>query len=128
MNIQIKRNTFVAPDYSRKDIVQKICDKVVQKIEANYEFRIELQGAFPRLYLGTEKSDPTKVIITTDPYQSRYDLIQIRSCEMRLVFRLMQDAGYYAYKWSDGWQYCISNRPYNGLQKAERVDFTSFID
>ena len=128
MNIQIKRNTFVAPDYSRKNIVQKICDKVVQSIEANYDFHIELKSSYPRLFLGTEKRDPTKVVITGDGYHSRYDLIQIRSCDMRLVFRLMQDAGYYVYKWSDGWQYCISNRPYHGLQKAERVDFTAFID
>lgn len=128
MNIQIKRNTFVQPGQSRNDIVQKICDTAISNIEKGQDLIVALEGEHPKLFIGVSKFDSSRVVITNDPYQSHCYLTRIRSCEMRLAFRLMQDAGYYAYKLSDGWKYIISDRPYLGQMRATYIDFTMFID
>ena len=133
MNIEIKRNTFVAPGLSRAEIVQGICDRITQCIGRGFDFVINLETNHPALYLGVRnerypETERIKYVVGSDSDTRYYDYTRIRSCEMRIAFRLLQEAGYYAYKLDDGWKYFISDRPYLGLRKSERIDFTAFID
>ena len=129
MNIQITRNTFVAPEISRADIVQKICDTIVSSITDRHDFELQLDGLHLKLFLYAHIDNPTSILgITRNNNYARYLYTRIRSCEMRIAFRKIQEAGYFVSKSHDGWVYMISNKPYFGLQKAEYVDFTAFID
>lgn len=132
MNIQIKRNTFVEPGLSRKEYVQDICDAVLIAIEKDGYSCIQLgDGLSPHLYIGTYTGsfDGRRKIIKPITNISYYAFSEpIRSCEMRLSFRILQEAGYYIYKTSP-FQYHITDKPYiSGTMKAEYQDFTWFID
>ena len=126
MNIIIERNTFVANECARASVVQDICDAIIGSMErTNEDFKLDISGAHPKMFVG---ADPNSV------YRYKYILDynrggvykRIRSCEMRLAFRSMQEAGYYIYYGSLA--YYISIKPYRGDTKAQYTDFTHFID
>lgn len=125
MNIQIKRNTFVVPGQSRQDVVQKICDIIVSKTIFNGEYAVEFSGAYPTKYIVENQTDYSQNLLRDEPYKDR-KCTKIRTCEMRLALRFLQDAGYYVF--SDGWRYIFTTKPQRGLSKAERQEFKLLID
>ncbi|UKK52699.1 hypothetical protein [Prevotella sp. E2-28] len=132
MDTKIKRNDFVQPGLSRKEYVQDICDAVLIAIEKDGYSSIQLgDGLYPHLYIGTYVGNccgRRKIIKPIDNLSYYNFSEQIRSCEMRLSFRILQEAGYYIYK-SSPYQYHITNKPYMcGTMKAEYQDFAWFID
>jgi hypothetical protein len=126
MNIQIKRNTFVEPGQSRQHVVQKICDIIISKINDRDDYLLNLSGPHPRLFIVENKNTGSAFL---DGY-ARTGVIEtstrIRSCEMRLALRFLQDAGYYVF--SNGWDFYFSSKPQRGLSKAERQEFKLLID
>lgn len=125
MNIQIKRNTFVVPGQSRQDVVQKICDIIVSKTIFNGEYAVEFSGAYPTKYIVENQTDYSQNLLRDEPYKDR-KCTKIRTCEMRLALRFLQDAGYYVF--SDGLRYIFTTRPQRGFSKAERQEFKLLID
>ena len=124
MNINIPRNTFVEPGQSRQSVVQKICDIIISNTILD-DFNIEFSGAHPTLYILGSESDNLVYKFSRLPSTSR-DSTKIRTCEMRLAFRYLQDAGYYIF--TNGWDYTFSTKPQRGLAKAERQEFKLLID
>lgn len=125
MNIQIKRNTFVVPGQSRQDVVQKICDIIVSKTILKGEYKVEFSGAYPTQYIIEDQTDYSCNSLDILPMSSK-KCTKIRTCEMRLALRFLQDAGYYVF--SDGLRYIFTTRPQRGLAKAERQEFKLLID
>lgn len=130
MNIRIERNTFVEPTQSRTNVVQGICDAIMINIKGQNYCEIELFGKIPSLYygryIGNGKSKAH--ILRTDTDISSFEYTKIRTCEMRLAFRLLQEAGYYIYEMAEMWRYVVTTRPFFCGMKANYIDFSNHID
>lgn len=124
MNIIIPRNTFVVPGQSRQDVVQKICDIIVSKTILKGEYKVEFSGAYPTQYIIEDQTDYSRNHLDILP-ETNKKCTKIRTCEMRLALRFLQDAGYYVF--SDGLKYIFTTRPQRGLAKAERQEFKLLI-
>jgi endonuclease IV len=137
MNISIKPNDYVRPTEVRDEVVKKVCNHIVSYLDRlEVDMEISLQGAHPALFFGEKDEDMTHyknmaktVLSTEENYMNVYYYTRVRGCEMRKVFKLLQEAGYYIYSLNEmGWSYAISKYPYRNMYKAERVEFKSFID
>ena len=136
MEFNIKRNGFVRPRDVRRDLVQKICDYFVDGID-EYDKDMLIKGFHPHISYAERKPEfddmkslaKRKIIYSNSQDSHCYTITQIRTCEMKLVFSLLQDAGYYIYKVCNTFSgYSISSRPYLYDKKAERIEFEYFID
>ena len=132
--INIKPNDFVRPTEIRMEIVQKICDHILNYIGDGNEFRdwsIRLKEEHPALYFGELKTPnellrPTSLVNRYEE-SGNYNYTRIRSVEMKKVFTELQDAGYHIFY--DGYRtYTVSRRPYLDNVLAKRIEFKIFID
>lgn len=130
MNIRIERNTFVEPTQSRTDVVQGICDAIMIDIKGQNYCEIELSGRFPSMYYGRYIGNAAMKahILRTGRNLSGFEYTKIRTCEMRLAFRLLQEAGYYIYEIAERWKYVVTTRPFFCGMKANYIDFRNHID
>ncbi len=126
MNIIIERNTFVANGCARASVVQDICDAIIGLMKrTNEDFKLVISDAHPKMFVGADPNSVHQYKYIAD-YNRNGVCKRIRSCEMRLAFRSLQEAGYYIYYGSLA--YYISIKPYMGSTKAQYTDFTHFID
>ena len=137
MEFNIKRNDYVRPRDVRRDVVQKICDCILSRVnddseEDDYEIRIE--GRHPAIIISEKINDPSiSDLFVRDSRHSlktngRSNYTTVRTCEMKMVFKVLQDAGYYIRFYEGSFTYFVSKRPYFGRIKAERIEFDFFID
>lgn len=130
--IIITPNRFKPSSEIRRDVVEKICETVLHYInELDDDYVFLIKNRHPSLYLGVLKDnrsnyEPLIITLKNDYNYRVYEYIRIRTCEMKKVFELLQDAGYYIY--DNNWEYQISKRPYLGEKKATHVEFGFFID
>ena len=130
MNIRIERNTFVEPTQSRANVVQGICDSIMIDIKSQNYCEIELCGKIPSLYYGRYIGNGAMKAHTLRAGRdvSGFEYTKIRTCEMRLAFRLLQEAGYYIYEIAERWRYFVTTRPFFCGMKAKYTDFNNHID
>lgn len=121
MNITIKPNTYVEPTQARPEFVQKICDIFVCHLSRNTAIRVMMNDEFPTLFLSRDNDE---IIHYGDKDK------KIRTCEMRLAFRLLQQAGYYIFYKEDvrDEKYIVTKREYIGTTRATYTDFIHHID
>ena len=130
----IKPNDYKRPVGIRRNVVLKLCEYFLEKLDDRYDVKIGVIGEHPELYIGTRKEGcnfrnvSTSTLSCCEDRKQYYDYYRISSNEMRAALDAMQDAGYYVYEKEGGYEYTISKRPYLGLQKATRVTFNRFID
>lgn len=127
----IKRNDYVQPSECRREVVMGVCEVILRSInEYDHDSLILIRGEHPELYYGVLKDKCDHLsktyISTVKDRKHLYDYTRIRTCEMRKVFHLLQEAGYYIFE--KGWEYQISKLPYLGEEKAKHVEFKFFID
>ena len=129
----ITPNAFEYSKESRMEVVKKVCEVILDYVNAedsDYDKMIHIRGEHPALYLAEVKRENSgyikKTITTVTDKKDAYNYTRIRTCEMRKVFGLLQDAGYYIFE--GNWEYQISKRPYLGDKKAQRTEFKFFID
>lgn len=134
----IKKNGYVQPYEIRHNVVQTICDHIIGYLDRcpNDDYEIELRSNHPKFYLYIRNNVPSnyekaKTMFfgcKDDSYLRLYDCYRVRSCEMRKVFKLLQDAGYHIYFDKNYSKYWFSIRPYLFMRKAEYIGFEFFID
>ena len=119
MNISVVRNSFVEPTQSRQQFVQNFCDYIVKELNKRVCVDICVQGQFPKLFF-SENSNEVDLYGVADK--------KIRSCEVRLAFRMLQNAGYHIFYKEEDKKYYITKREYMGNRKAVYTDFLHHID
>ena len=135
-NYNIKRNGYVQPHDTRQEVVQAICDHIIDVLDDGHDYFFEMRTHHPELFLYIRNDVPCdykheKMYILGHKDSSclrLYDCYRVHSCEMRKVFSLLQNAGYHIYYDKDYVKYTISVRPYLFLNRAERTEFKIFID
>lgn len=131
MNIQIKRNSFVEPTLARDRVVQDVCDVIVSTLSEDNDTCIILAKKNPKLFLGTLKEEHPAVkkkILNTTGLHTLYNFVKVRSCEMRMAFRLIQDAGYHIFFRKKENEYVVTMKSYDGTKLIEHMEFEHHID
>lgn len=128
MGIKIKKNDYVQPNFSRQDIVQDICDIIVNRyVNDNNGISFYISKIrTPELYIVPKRNK-------TDAYFSRFkedSNDRVRTCEMEEAFNILQDNGYFIFgeNRTDEIVYFFSKKPYFKNQYAKREHFKVFID
>ena len=134
MAIIIKRNDYKQPREVRIEIVKKVCDCIVDMLDKDMDdYQLIIYGEHPELYFGEIRDNypnsnmKKRVLLNKKANEHCYVLTRIRSCEMRVVFKVMQDYGYYIHKRATN-DFKFSKLPYLFDKKAERITFDFFID
>ena len=129
MEIKIKRNDYVQPTEVREEVVQSICDILLDYVEKSLSLTVYVNTAV--LYLATSKFDGAKVI-NHSTLNTATDYIRIHSCEMDAAFKAFQDAGYFIYlerdKKTKTSTYRFSKKPVLWGVPAKNLEFDVFID
>lgn len=127
IKINIPQNDYVQPTEVREEIVQLVCDAIVNM--ANEVASLDIQ---------TEKR--MGICINTKnhwlygvPDDGSYTHSRgVRTCEMEAAFKIVQNAGYYIYPTRcvcpSEYSFTFSKKPYLNGWKAQRVTFDLFID
>lgn len=124
-NYRIKRNDYVIENELRRDVVQMILDSIEKFFEKHVDLNILLKDIHYVLYLHISYVGTSDMFTC---YGCGENYIHIRTSEMRVVFRVLQDAGYYIY--SEYNKYTISKSPYSHGQRinVERTEFKHFLE
>ena len=136
ITVNIPQNNFVKQTEVRQDVVQRICDHILDYIDCvpnvgTYSFSIsDSETKSPQFYVIIRKDGSTSGFCSWDDplYKNK---IRVRTCEMALVFDVLQKGGYFifgSYCTSGYHSYTISRRDYFDGRKATRMDFTLPID
>ena len=127
----IPRNDYVQQKVVRIGVVTKIIGVVLETLSTGDDIQISLKGAHPKMYLSVGidgKFFQGKRYLAYKPQDEKYWTNEpIRTSEMRAVFKVLQDKGYFIHRCCDC-EYYISKNPYRCSVKAERVEFTQYID
>ena len=136
IKVNIPKNDYVQPTEVRQEVVQTICDFLISRME---DVRFFEEGAYDldfnphnwcyRLYLLFYKDSPYSFSRSSEGHHDK--AIRIRTAEMQAVFTAIQDAGYYIFGRSNitGREtYIFTKKPYYDNRKAERMEFSLFID
>ena len=123
IKVNIPANDYVQPTEVRQEIVQGICDVLIEFIKNPECWGFWVKQAEP-LFL-------CKRDIAIGEYPGR-EMKRIRGVEMKAAFELMQNAGYYVYhSFSENKNshfYRFQRKPYCEYGKLNRIDFDLFID
>jgi hypothetical protein len=140
IKVNIPKNDYVQPTEVRQEIVQMICDFIIKRMEDkhfheedSYDVIIGHHEWFYQLYLGINRKSNTPFSFSSSDKHCVGDVtyIRIRTAEMQAVFTAIQDAGYYIFGRSNitGREtYIFTKKPYYDNRKAERMEFSLFID
>lgn len=120
--IQIKRCTFVESSQSRTEFVKRICDIFINGLGRNLAITLEMRNDFQEFFIDIDS--------TGEPRLSLYGRKEnkIRTCEMRLAFRVLQNAGYHIFYKEQTETYIVTEREYMRTQRATYTDFIHHID
>lgn len=129
MKIRIKKNDYVQPTEVREDVVQDICDVMMDYTEKSLPMTVFVKDN--ALYLGTSKDGLYKTV-THSTSNSIYNCVRIHSTEMDAAFKAFQDAGYHIYADKDkktrNVTYRFSKKPVFWGIASKTIEFDMFID
>lgn len=129
MKISIKKNDYVQPTEVREDVVQDICDVMLDYTEKSLPMTVFVKDN--ALYLGTSKDGLYKTV-THSTSNSIYNCVRIHSTEMDAAFKAFQDAGYHIYADKDkktrNVTYRFSKKPVFWGIASKTIEFDMFID
>ena len=133
MDIKIQKNNYVQPNFSRQDIVQDICDIIVNRyVNDNNGISFDISNMrTPELYIFTLKNDSDMYFARFEQHSNDLSSIdRVRTCEMEEAFNILQDNGYFIFgeNRTDEIVYFFSKKPYFKNQYAKREHFKVFID
>lgn len=124
IRVNIPKNDYVQPTEVREEIVQRVCNAIVNM--ARDDKRLEVDEKTMRVCVN-QKANWLYGIPSNTP-----NAINVRTCEMKAAFDIIQDAGYYIYPsylvCPAEYRFVFSKKPYFENGKAERVTFDLFID
>lgn len=135
ITIDIPKNDYKQPNEIREDVVQKICDYIIKKmnqgtwIEDSFQLELEHNRWTYQLYIEI-KSDGSIYQFWSENRKS-LNLVRVRKCEMEAVFEMLQDGGYYIYgtAYTNGEKvYTFSKKPFYDNRAATKMSFFEFID
>jgi len=134
ITINIPKNEFQKPTEIRQEVVQGICDYIIKGIKKNcwgegtMRITLEHNDWVYVLYLDTFDNG----IRMVSPYtRGGVEQTRIHGVEMQAAFDALQDAGYYIYScmFTTGeHRYTFTTKPVYDGRRAERMNFTEFID
>ena len=122
IKVNIPANDYVQPTEVRQEVVQQICDIILEKyIDTDNNVRFTDEN--PVLFIG-------KRYFSNIKFEDYY--IRVRGCEMNAAFQALIQAGYYIYGYYNvTWQehtYQFSKKPVYKGSSHHVQGFTSFID
>ena len=124
IRVNIPKNDYVQPTEVREDVVQLVCNAIVNMAER--ESKLDISENKMGVCVN-QKAKWLYGIPTNTP-----DAINVRVCEMKAAFDIIQDAGYYIYPsylvCPAEYHFVFSKKPYFENRRAERVTFNLFID
>lgn len=131
MSIFIQKNDYVQPTESRENVVQSICDVVLNDyVDKNRS--LLLYDEAPQMFLGEHIERTKGSIISRHDMMGGDEFTRIRTCEMKNAFDELQKAGYYVYHKRDKKhgenEFKFSRKPYFKGVKAFNVEWDLFID
>lgn len=129
MNIRIKKNDYVQPTEVREEIVQGICDIMLDYMDKSLPMTVFVKDN--AMYLATMKNGGYKAIAHQTSNAS-CEYTRIHSCEMDAAFKSFQDAGYHIYadrdKKTKNVTYRFSKKPVLWGVASKTIEFDMFID
>jgi hypothetical protein len=135
MNIKIIENDYVQPTEVRENVVQTLCNVILNDYIDKCAAAITVYVKNAVLYIGTYIGGGKTVapfLITRSTINSNYSYIRIHSCEMEEVFKVIQDAGYHIFldrdKKTKDSHYRFSKKPVLDGVTAKNLEFDVFID
>lgn len=142
ISVNIPKNDYVQPTEVREKVVQDICNHIIHWMknsceEGFYRLRIkdfDYQNAMLYLiYSSSEKTETSGFQDNGKIDKARYPFhVKVRTCEMQAVFKVMQKAGYHifgSHNITDNVHtYIFTTKPVLNGRKAEKIDFSMFID
>lgn len=137
ISINIRKNDYVQPTEVREEVVQYICNYIVQSLDDKCEgegitsLLLCPENGMYELYLNLTHS--ARYIYTLSPYKRKSNQqIRVRGVEMQAAFEALQDAGYYIFSvrntTSMEKKFVFSTKRYYLNIRAERANFDIFID
>ena len=132
IKINIPKNDYKEPTDVRQDVVQCICDHIVDVIKQGIIKRLEVvvvNDLLTKVYIEKREGKVKRIFSTYNGHIETEDLIRIRGCEMQAVFDAMLDAGYIiSCEWEQPTKhvYYFTDR-FDKHDKHTR-SFTDFID
>ena len=130
ITINIPNNPYVQPTEIREEVVQMVCNVLLEKYLDNIPFKIYDNDG---VYLSILKKSGRVLNLTHDEKDT--DAIsrkRVFGCEMKCVFDVLQKADYFIYPSYNVTErvtcYFISTKPYHDNMKGEHAEFNTFID
>ena len=129
MAIEIKPNTYVQPTECRIEVVQQICDALLNCTAFS---NIEMDGyPHPTTWVYAEKHNNKGSGFSDSPdsyWKDRYIYTKMRTCEVQRAFDELINAGYYIFK--TGGTYHVGRKPvwtsWKGAVRTTKFEY--FID
>ena len=121
ITINIPKNDYVQPTEPRAEVVQTICDRLL-----NHYMAKEVRWDRDEIYIHKGESD-----LSSWKYNAGVEGIRIRGVEMDLAFKALVKAGYYIHcgSWTNGMPYYIPSKKPFLRERYELVSsFNEFID
>jgi hypothetical protein len=130
ITINIPNNPYVQPTETREEVVQMVCNILLEEYLDNRPLRIcDNDG----IYLSVLKKSGRVINLTNDEKDT--DGVarkRVFGCEMKCAFDVLQKAGYFIYPSYNVTEsttyYYISVKPYHDNMKGEHAEFNAFID
>ena len=130
ITINIPTNTYVQPTEPREEVVQAVCNILLEEYLDHRALRIcDNDG----LYLSVLKKSGRVLNLTNDEKDT--DAIarkRVFGCEMKCAFDALQKAKYVIYPSYNVTEsityYYISVKPYHDNMKGEHAEFNAYID
>ena len=142
ISVNIPKNDYVQPTEVREKVVQDICNHIIHWMkhsceEGFYQLRIKdfyyKNAMLYLIYSSSEKTETSGFQDNGKIDEARYPFhVKVRTCEMKAVFNVMQKAGYHifgSHNITDNVHtYVFTKKPFLNGRKAEKIDFSMFID
>ncbi len=133
MGIKIQKNNYVQPAEVRQDILQDICDIIMNRyVNNNNGMSFDISRVrTPELYIFAPKNSGDIYFTRFEQNDNDWRIIgRVRTCEMEEAFQILQDNGYFIFEEirTDEIVYFFSKKPYFKNQYAKRQHFKVFID
>ena len=135
ITINIPKNDYVQPTEVREDVVQMICDYIIDGIkkgiwvEDTYTLHLYRKNETYQLYASMSNG---KMMGFDSQKRSALEQIRIRTSEMEAVFEVLQKAGYYIFGSmlldNGRYDYVFTKKPTIGTRYAKKATFGVFID
>ena len=135
ITINIPKNDYVQPTEVREDVVQMICDHIIDGIkkgiwaEDTYTLHLHRENETYQLYALMSNG---KMIGFDSQKRIALEQIRIRTSEMEAVFEVLQKAGYYIFGSmlcdNGRYDYVFTKKPTIGTRYAKKATFGVFID